>query len=147
MKHIAKYNSAAPAKNWGNFIDNFFNHSLSNVIGSDMTASQPAVNIVETTADFRIELAAPGLEKEDFDIQVEHETLKIEAKKEVDETKTDGNFTRREFNYTSFKRSFHLPENIQIEDISAAYDDGILSIKLPKVVAAEETKPKAIEIS
>lgn len=146
MKQITKYNNHAPAKNWSNFIDNFFNHSLSNVIGSDMTASNPAVNIVETDEYFRVELAAPGLEKEDFNIQVEKDTLNIEAKKEVKEATTTEKFTRREFNYTSFKRSFHLPEQVQLENIGATYEDGILKVVLPKEVEAEDNSIKTIDI-
>lgn len=146
MKHIAKYNHSTPTKNWSNFIDNFFSHSLSNVIGSDMTANQPAVNIIETNDNFRIELAAPGVEKEDFNIEVEKEALIIEAKKEVKETTTAGKFTRREFNYTSFKRHFHLPENVEIEKIGAAYEHGVLNVTLPKMAISEDTTNRTIEI-
>lgn len=146
MKHIAKYNNSAPVNNWSNFIDDFFNNSLSNVIGSDMTASQPAVNIIENKENYRIDLAVPGLEKEDFNINVEKENLIIEAKKEVNETTSQGKFTRQEFNYTSFKRNFQLPENVNVEGIGAVYEHGILKVTLPKITDAEDTTVKTIEI-
>ena len=111
------------------------------------TFSIPAVNIIENFPNFVVELAVPGLQKEDFTIEVEENTLKIASKK-VEEKKdenSDSQVRRREFNYQSFERSFKLPENIKTEDIQANYENGILKITLPK----EEKKAlkKMVEIS
>ncbi|MBG44075.1 MAG: hypothetical protein CL530_08905 [Aequorivita sp.] len=111
------------------------------------TFSIPAVNIIENFPNFVVELAVPGLQKEDFTIEVEEDTLKIASKK-VEEKKdenSDSQVRRREFNYQSFERSFKLPENIKTEDIQANYENGILKITLPK----EEKKAlkKMVEIS
>ncbi len=111
------------------------------------TFSIPAVNIIENFPNFVVDLAVPGLQKEDFTIEVEEDTLKIASKK-VEEKKdenSDSQVRRREFNYQSFERSFKLPENIKTEDIQANYENGILKITLPK----EEKKAlkKMVEIS
>ena len=111
------------------------------------TFSIPAVNIIENFPNFVVELAVPGLQKEDFTIEGEEDTLKIASKK-VEEKKdenSDSQVRRREFNYQSFERSFKLPENIKTEDIQANYENGILKITLPK----EEKKAlkKMVEIS
>ncbi|MFL9844330.1 Hsp20/alpha crystallin family protein [Flavobacterium rhizosphaerae] len=108
----------------------------------------PPVNIKETDGLFAVELIAPGMKKEDFNIEIDNDLLTISA--EVSNEKTDqqeGKFTRREFVHSSFKRAFTLPETINEEEINAAYQDGVLKITLPK---KEEALPKAkrmIEIS
>ncbi|MNK17079.1 Acid shock protein [compost metagenome] len=108
----------------------------------------PQVNIKENEQSFELELVAPGQKKEDFNIEIENDLLTIstEAKTEKLEQE-EGKFTRREFRISSFKRSFTLPETIKADEINAAYQDGILSVTLPK---KEEALPKAkrlIEIS
>ncbi|MBK5215103.1 MAG: Hsp20/alpha crystallin family protein, partial [Flavobacteriaceae bacterium] len=111
------------------------------------TFSIPAINIIENFPNFVVELAAPGLQKEDFTIEVEEDTLKIASKK-VEEKKeeTDSQFKRREFNYKSFERSFKLPENIKTEDIQANYENGVLRVTLPKMEEKKALK-KMVEIS
>lgn len=108
--------------------------------------SSPAVNIKEEEQRFCIELAMPGIKKEDLNIDIEDKKLIIyaERKSETNEEK-EGKYSRREFNYSSFKRSFTMPENVNIEAIKAQYEDGVLKIDLPKV---EESisKLKKIEI-
>lgn len=145
MKNIAKYNAYTPAKSWSDWIDNFFNTSLSNVIGADDSFSNPAVNVVEAEKDFRIEVAAPGLDKKDFAVKVENDMLTISAERQIQDEVKEGNYTRREFNYTSFKRSFTLPENINSANITAIYENGVLNVYLPKTGIVKE-KPMNIEI-
>ena len=103
------------------------------------TISTPAVNIVETKDEFKIEVAAPGLNKDDFKINLENNELTISANKEIKNEEKNESYTRREFGYSSFTRSFTLPETIQGEKISAGHKDGILTIHVPK---KEEAKPK-----
>lgn len=129
------------------WIDTLFNTTLADEMGSDFTISSPSVNIVEHDANFTMQLAAPGLEKSDFDIRIENDALVIAAEKktEKEETANEGKFTRREFNYSSFKRSFQLDDNINREGISATYENGVLQVTLPK---KEESwkKPSATTI-
>ena len=107
------------------------------------------VNISEGDDDFLIEVVLPGLNKGDFNVNVENDLLTISAERKV-ENKEEGEsngrkYTRKEFGFTSFKRSFHLPENVNSDDITANYNQGILAVSLPKV-AKEEPKVKTIEI-
>lgn len=108
----------------------------------------PPVNIKETETAFSLELLAPGLKKENFNIEIEKDLLTIssEAQKENTEEQ-DGKFTRREFRTTSFKRSFKLPENVKAEGINAAYQDGILNVTLPKKEEAAQPAKRLVDIS
>ena len=137
----SKFNAAAPSTSLNKWIDTLFNTTLADAMGTDFTNSSPSVNIVEHDAHFTMQLAAPGLQKSDFNINIENDYLVISAEKqtEKEETGNQGKFTRREFNYSSFKRSFQLDENINREGIAASYENGVLSITLPK---KEETWKK-----
>lgn len=108
----------------------------------------PPVNIKETEQEFTIELIAPGLKKEDFNIELDNDLLTVSAEIKSEKTEQEeGKFTRREFSFSSFKRSFSLPETVKEEGINASYQNGILAITLPK---KEEALPKAkrlVEIS
>ena len=100
----------------------------------------PAVNIIENKEAYEVQMAAPGFKKGDFNIELDNDLLTISSEKEVDnEIKEDEVFTRKEFSYQSFTRSFRLPELIENEKIKAAYKDGILKIVIPK---KDESKPK-----
>ena len=101
----------------------------------------PAVNSKETDVSFGIELAAPGKKKEDFNIEIDHNVLTIssEEKNEKEEKDNEGKYTRKEFSYSSFRRSFTLPETINSDAIQANYETGVLHIVLPK---REEALPK-----
>ena len=104
-------------------------------------AAKPEVNIVEKESSYDIELAAPGFEKHDFEIAVEHNQLIISAVKKEEKREDNFTYTLREFVATSFKRKFNLPENLVNEDaIEAIYENGVLKVLLPK---REEAKPKA----
>ncbi|MFC4873904.1 Hsp20/alpha crystallin family protein [Negadavirga shengliensis] len=125
-------------------IDRFFDGGLmdwdnSNFAGNDSTL--PAVNVKENENRFQIEVAAPGLKKEDFKINFDNGRLTISSEKKTEREEKDGDrTTRREFSYQSFQRSFSIPENtIDADKIMANYQDGILHITLPK---REEAKPK-----
>lgn len=113
--------------------------------------SIPAVNIKENLSNFAIQLAAPGLKKEDFIIEIDEDVLKItaEVKKEKEEAKLvndNTKFTRKEFNYGSFKRSFALPKTVNFDAINASYEDGLLHITVPKKEMQKEIK-RMVEIS
>lgn len=109
--------------------------------------SMPAVNVVENDQNYVMEVAAPGMKKEDFNIEVKEGMIVISAVNKREEEKKDDNFTRREFSYSRFTRSFRLPENVKAEEIAANYEDGILTLNLPKkemTKAAENVKKIAI---
>ncbi len=126
------------------FFDNIFEGNLmdwntSNY--SDSNSNLPAVNVKETENDFSIEVAAPGLKKEDFNVSYDNGRLTISSEKKDEKVEKKGEkITRREFNYQSFKRSFTVsPKTVDADKIAADYKDGILHISLPK---REEVKPK-----
>jgi HSP20 family protein len=107
----------------------------------------PPVNIRENDNSYEVELMAPGMKKEDFNIELDNELLTISAEiKSENNTQEEGKFTRREFSYSSFKRTFTLPETVKEEDINAAYLDGILKISLPKKEEALPKPKRMIEI-
>lgn len=111
--------------------------------------SVPAVNIQEDEDSFRVELAAPGKSKEDFDIELNNEVLTIssENRKENEVSEKDGKFTRKEFSYSSFKRAFTLPDSVDSEKIGASYKNGVLEINLPKKEDAKVQPKRKIDIS
>ncbi|MDM1073918.1 Hsp20/alpha crystallin family protein [Empedobacter brevis] len=107
----------------------------------------PAVNIKENEDSFEILFAAPGFKKEDFEIEIEENILKVSSEiKETEDIKEE-KFSRREFNFTSFKRAFTLPETIDEDKIEASYVDGILKLSLPKKEEALPKEKRSIQIS
>ncbi len=109
-------------------------------------ATLPAVNIKEDEKAFHLELAIPGKSKEDFNVEVDKDVLTISMETKTEDEKTEENYTRREFSYTSFKRSFTLPETVNSEKIKASYKEGILSFELPKKDEALPKPKRMIEI-
>ena len=106
----------------------------------------PAVNITEQKNDYLVSLAAPGLKKEDFKIDVDGNMLTISSEKEETKEEKDKKFTRKEYNYSSFSRSFTLPEEINKEKIEAKYEDGVLKISLPRKEEAKKPAAKNIAV-
>ncbi|MCX2744197.1 Hsp20/alpha crystallin family protein [Mangrovivirga sp. M17] len=129
--------------------DDFFNQDESWGTGNVMAnrTSLPAVNVKESEDSYNIELAAPGMKKKDFNIELEDNVLTISADKKEQETDEDENYTRREFLYTSFLRKFTLPESADGEKIKASYNDGVLDIYVPKKEEAKPRPPKNIDVS
>jgi HSP20 family protein len=109
--------------------------------------SEPALNIKETDDKFKIELAAPGFEKKDFEITIDDGCLNISAEKTTSAEEKDANYTRREFSYNGFERSLQLPETVKQEAIKASYKDGILSFDLVKKETAKKLPPKKVQIA
>lgn len=114
---------------------------------NDLSSVVPNANIAENEKDYKIEVAAPGLEKKDFKVQVENGILTVSGEKEEEDKEERKNYKRREFSYRSFSRSFTLPENSLPDKIEAKYDNGILTLSLPKK-EIEVSKPvKQIKVS
>ncbi len=120
-----------------NFMEDFFNNSISDFVGSDFVSNQPAVNISETKDAYELALAAPGLKKEDFQINIEKNRLIIKVEKTIDEEATTINYKRREFGFNHFSRSFQLTEKIDQSKVAASYVDGILKLELQKKEASK----------
>lgn len=142
---LVKYNPEVPFRGIDKVIDHFFNRGIGDFLGGDFLLTTPSVNVVEAGDGFRIELAAPGLKKEDFEVNVENGALRISAGKKEESEQEEGKFTRREFNYASFERTFQLPETVAAEKIEAKYNDGILTISIPKVAEAK-AEAKTIQV-
>ena len=119
------------------FNDTFFNDR--------MVSRVPAVNVSETEAGYHIELAAPGLKKEDFKLDLERNVLNISVEQTPDRQDNQKNYSKREYSYSSFVRSFTLPESADDSAIGAAYTDGILRIEIPKREEAKAVR-RQIEI-
>ncbi len=107
----------------------------------------PAVNISEKNENFHIEVSAPGFKKEDFKVLAEDGVLRISCEHKEEQKEEGTKFTRREFRYGSFSRSFTLPENVKLEGILARYDNGILNVEVPKKQAEPKQTVKEIKIS
>jgi HSP20 family protein len=129
------------------FSDNWLDSSLSNWRPSGSTL--PAVNVKETNDNFSIEVAAPGMKREDFKLELDNHVLTISSQREDNREEKDenGNYTRREFSYQSFQRSFALPQTkVDGEKIEARYADGILYVTVPKKEEAKVKPPKQITV-
>lgn len=107
----------------------------------------PSVNITENGKEFRIELAAPGMSKNDFKVNVEDNVLTISAEKEEEKNDKNERYTRREFSYRSFTRSFRLPAEVRSENIEGKYEDGILKLSIPKKEESKKSPAKQIKVS
>ena len=121
--------------------EDFFNNDLFNLPAvASRGTTMPAVNISENDKDFVVELAAPGMKKDDFNVNLERNVLTISSEIKSEEKTEDKQFTRKEFSYQSFQRSFTLPESVDQDKIDANYKDGVLRIVLHK---KEEVIPKS----
>lgn len=118
---------------------------------NSLSKSLPLVNIHESENEFEIELAIPGLQKENIKITIEDKTLKIstEYTKESNSEENISNikYIKKEFDYTAFERSFKLPITVDSDKIEASYDNGVLKLTLPKKEEAKPKEPKAIEVN
>ena len=131
----------------GQLVEKMINKDLSDVRFEDIfTHQSPAVNIQESDAQYLMDIAAPGMQKKDFEIQIDNNLLIVSAKRKKEEDQENDNFYRREFNYREFKRSFRLPDSVESNKISASYENGILRISLPKT-EQEIKKTQTIKIS
>jgi len=139
---------------FNNFPRSFFGRDLIQDLFDDemginygnIGTSVPAVNISETDNDLVIEVAAPGMRKQDFKLEINDNQLSISYGRESKNENNEGNHWRREFNFESFERTFSLPAMVESERISAGYTDGILRISIPKKEEAKKKPAKTIEI-
>jgi HSP20 family protein len=126
-------------------IDDFINTDWNLKVPS-FSSTVPAVNIKELDSQFEIELAVPGMKKDDFEIEVEDGVVSISSTQEEEQVNEKGKFTRREFSYSSFRRSFTLPDSVDPTKIDATYKEGVLLVLLPMHKEAQPQPKKLIKI-
>lgn len=145
MNNLMKKHTFWPSTS---FFDDFLTRDLFDWSGrTNEGGSMPGVNIAESNEHFLVEVAAPGLKKEDFHVELDNDMLVIQAEISQSDEKKDDNYTRREFSYQSFKRSFYVPNTVEADKIEAKYVDGILRLVIPKKEEAKKKPVKTISIS
>lgn len=137
------FNSLVP---FAQIVDDLFGKTFGDLSGGSVFKPQvPALNVKNLDKEYILELAAPGLEKSDFKIQIDDNVLSISVEKQKEKSEEKENFSRKEFSYHSFKRALELPQNVNAEAIEARYDNGILFVHVPKVVELNKNV-KSIQI-
>jgi HSP20 family protein len=145
-KALAKARTGLPSLlNKNGWVDRFFDFPLDSGFNFSRALNVPAINVSETEHDYKLSIAAPGLDKDDFDIQVLNGMLTVSAEKEETKTGVD-KFNRREYNYSSWTRSFTLPEDVVDGKISAEYKNGELKIDVPRNGQKRKNEGKHIDI-
>lgn len=137
-----KRNNASLLPGFNDVIDSIFNDTFFN---DRMTTRVPAANISESEDHFHVELAAPGLKKEDFKLNLERNVLNISVEQRNEQQNNQKNYSKREYSYSSWVRSFTLPDSANAEQINAAYTDGVLKIDIAKREEAKAVR-RQIEI-
>ncbi|MBJ7882463.1 Hsp20/alpha crystallin family protein [Gelidibacter salicanalis] len=134
---------------FSSWVDNLLENGMGTGFLSNFNAGMtlPAVNIKENAEEYFLEIAVPGMKKSDFNIDVDNKVLSISSESKEEKEVKEENYTRREFGYASFKRTFTLPDTVESDKISATYKEGILSVHLPKKEEAKEKPAKRISVS
>lgn len=146
MNSLIRRNGFIPSNS--SFFDDFMKRDLMSWDNwSNLGSSLPKVNIMETNDEFKVEMAAPGMNKNDFHVELDNDMLTIHAELSSENKDENTSFTKREFSYQSFKRSFYLPNMVEADKIKARYKDGILSLEIPKKEEAKRKPVKSISIS
>lgn len=134
--------------NFPSFLDEFFGGDIfDSPRKAGIGNSMPAVNVKEKEGNFELEVAAPGMKKEDFKIELDNNVLGISSESKSEDETNQEKYTRREFSYRSFNRTFTLPENVDAEKIKANYSDGVLKIEIPKKAEEKNKGSRLIDIS
>ncbi len=131
-------------------VEDFFNNDLNEWRRSNFSSTNttvPKVNVKEDDDTFMIEMAAPGMKKEDFQVKLHNDLLTISSESKQEHEADEDKYTRREYAYRSFHRSFTLPHSADGEKIEAKYEDGVLKLSIPKKEEAKPKPPKSIDIS
>ena len=134
--------------NLNSMVDDFFkNDEFFPVTTNGNGSSMPSVNVKETDESFELEVAAPGKKKDDFNVEINKGVLTISSETESEVKEEKDNYTRQEFSYSSFSRSFWLPEGVEEDDVNATYNDGILKVVIPKKEVTPVPSAKKIAIN
>ncbi|MBP8777029.1 MAG: Hsp20/alpha crystallin family protein [Bacteroidaceae bacterium] len=139
-----------PVRRSQNWLPSIFNDFFDNEWLERANTTAPAINVIESESNFKVEVAAPGMTKEDFNVTLDENqnlVISMEKKTENNEENKEGRFLRREFSYTKFQQTMLIPDNVDKEKISAKVENGVLNINLPKLTEEESKKAqKMIEI-
>jgi HSP20 family protein len=127
-------------------LENFLT-DVPSIFGTNYAQTMPAVNVRETNDAYFVDVAAPGLKKDDFKVNLDNDVLTISSEKESKKEENEVRFTRREYSYSAFERSFTLPYTAEAEKMEAKYENGVLGIKIPKKEVAIKKPAKQIKIS
>jgi HSP20 family protein len=151
MRHLVRRRRNQHLPTFAKVVNDFFNDDLLKNFDESLSiwnGTQPAVNVKEDADGFSLALASPGYAKEDIEIKIDENILTISSDKKEDNTGKEGEkYTRREFKYASFKRTFTLPDTVDATKIEASYDNGILHINIPKKEEAKPLPARTIEIA
>jgi HSP20 family protein len=128
------------------FVPNFFDDDFLPML-SNRASSMPSVNIREDEKNYILDLAIPGINKNDLKIDINEDVLTISSENKVEKEENKDGYKRKEFSYSSFCRSFYVPENVNRDKIEANYKDGVLSVSLPKQEVEKHKLTRQIEIS
>lgn len=144
MSNLVKGNGLWPSTS---SVDQFLQDNIINRRNEMMGGNGvPKVNIVENNEEFLVEMAAPGMKREEFHVELDNDVLVIWAEVSGNEEEKSNSYTRKEFSYDSFRRSFHLPNTVEVDKIRAKYQDGMLRLQIPKKEEAKRKPPKTIKI-
>ena len=136
-----------PVRRTQNWLPSIFNDFFDNEWMEKANATAPAINVLETEKEYKVELAAPGMTKDDFNVHIDEDNnlvISMEKKNEKKEDEKNGRYLRREFSYSKFQQTMILPEDVDKEKISATVNNGVLDIELPKLVKEELPKQKRV---
>lgn len=137
-----------PVRRNQNWLPSIFNDFFDNDWMEKANATAPAINVFETEKEYRVELAAPGMTKDDFNVHIDEDNnlvITMEKKSESkDEDKKEGRYLRREFSYSKFQQTMILPDDVDKEQIAAHVENGVLNIELPKFTEQEKAKSKKV---
>ena len=138
-----------PIMNRNQWLPTVFNDFFNTDYMPKASCTEPAINVTESDKDYTVELAAPGLKKEDFKVNINDDgnlVIKMEQKEEQKEEDKSRHYLRREFSYSKYEQTLILPDDVEKEQISAKVDNGVLTIDLPKTAAAQKKPARQIDI-
>ena len=138
-----------PVRRTQSWLPSIFNDFFDNDWMVKANATAPAINVLETEKEYKVELAAPGMTKDDFNVRIDEDNnlvISMEKKTENKEEKKDGRYLRREFSYSKYEQTLLLPDDVEKDKIAASVNHGVLTVELPKLVKAEEKTARQIEI-
>jgi HSP20 family protein len=145
---LVKLNPSLSHNSFNTFVENFFGKSMNELFDTMVQGSTvPSVNISDNGNAYILELAAPGLQKDQFNIDVNNNVLSIQYRSEEKTEEQNQRFFKQEFNYSAFKRAFTLPKNANLEAITASYKDGVLTIEVPKKEEHKNTNTIKVAIN
>lgn len=138
-----------PIMNRNQWLPEVFNDFFNTDFMPKASATAPAINVMESDKDYTVELAAPGLKKEDFKVNINDDgnlVIKMEQKDEQKEEDKSRHYLRREFSYSKYEQTLILPDDVEKDKIAARVDNGVLTIDLPKIAAAQKKPARQIDI-